>query len=298
MIDSVFEMHTSDPDDVFALYLLATHPQVNLLAVALYPGNPVQAGVIYSVLERLGRTDIILGGYALDSDVNSVSSFIYSLLDCPIGMRLKNKGSDAIADTLSSYPDATVITGAPPYNLFKAVAENPKLTINRWVAQGGFAGDNIVPKNNRLNKFDGHLTQPTYNFCRKPDEVMHLLKSKQIIQKDLVSKNVCHGIAYDEEMHLRMKHYKNQSPGLNFIFTGMEAYLQKHKKKIFHDPLAACVAIKREICKFKEIETYYILRKSGSWNNAEWGSEPAEGTGTFISISADKDAFFRTMIGQ
>jgi hypothetical protein len=53
MIVAVFEMHTFDPDGVFALCLLATHPQVNLQAVALYPGNRVQAGVIYSILERL-----------------------------------------------------------------------------------------------------------------------------------------------------------------------------------------------------------------------------------------------------
>lgn len=36
--------------------------------------------------------------------------------------------------------------------------------IERWVAQGGFAGDNIVPPQYRLKKFDGKIFCPTFNF--------------------------------------------------------------------------------------------------------------------------------------
>jgi hypothetical protein len=36
--------------------------------------------------------------------------------------------------------------------------------IERWVAQGGFAGDNIVPPEYRLKKFEGKIYCPTFNF--------------------------------------------------------------------------------------------------------------------------------------
>jgi pyrimidine-specific ribonucleoside hydrolase len=35
--------------------------------------------------------------------------------------------------------------------------------LDRLVAQGGFAGDNIVPEEKRLSKFNGRLTCPIFN---------------------------------------------------------------------------------------------------------------------------------------
>jgi hypothetical protein len=84
-------------------------------------------------------------------------------------------GEDIIYETIKEFPTCTIITGAPLTNVGNAIrkcvlcacmrgismsrpshrdrmdvcafvfSRYPDLVIERWVAQGGFAGDNIVP---------------------------------------------------------------------------------------------------------------------------------------------------------
>jgi pyrimidine-specific ribonucleoside hydrolase len=56
---------------------------------------------------------------------------------------------------------------------------------------------------------------------------------------------------------------------------------------MFHDPLAACIAVNREIAEFQEIEAYS--------QEGQWGSRPACGTGTFITTGVDKELFLETL---
>ncbi len=61
-------------------------------------------------------------------------------------------------DSLQRFPDLTLLTGAP----LKGLRELPEdVHISRWVAQGGFAGDRVVPEAYRLEKFAGMDTCPT-----------------------------------------------------------------------------------------------------------------------------------------
>ena len=56
-----------------------------------------------------------------------------------------------------------MVTGAPLTNLYKYVLKYCNMSVlntrnyNKltWICQGGFAGDNIMPKEYRLEKFDG-----------------------------------------------------------------------------------------------------------------------------------------------
>jgi pyrimidine-specific ribonucleoside hydrolase len=106
----------------------------------------------------------------------------------------------------------------------------------------------------------------------------------------LVSKNVCHGISWDRQMHQRMERRKDAHPGLAMVFDAMELYLErKSDGKKLHDPLAACVAIDPAIAHMREVEVY---REKG-----EWGSRLKEGTGMFISVSIDRDRFERVLAG-
>jgi pyrimidine-specific ribonucleoside hydrolase len=90
---------------------------------------------------------------------------------------------------------------------------------------------------------------------------LHVIETDQIESKIFISKNVCHGVIYDKTMHQRVKQYKDNNPGLNLLVDGMECYLNKKSCKAFHDPLAACVAIEPDICKFEKVEIYREKRK-------------------------------------
>ena len=83
--------------------------------------------------------------------------------------------------------------------------------------------------------------------------------------------------------------YGTRTLASRLLFDSMEQYLRKHKQgKLFHDPLAACVAIDRSIAEFREVEVYRENRK--------WGSRLAQGTNTFIAVAVDKGRFWDVLL--
>lgn len=273
------------------IYLLCayecSHPLVALRAVTINPGSKAQIGVIRHILHRLNKSDTPVGARNPDSNKDAVSEFHYEFL----GMIQPDKPDDSadhiIATTINLYPDVVLLTGAPLHNLRLLLKNYPDITIKRWVGQGGFAGDSVVPSEFRLPKFDGVETCLTYNFNGEPKAALALLSSTRVMTRDIVSKNVCHGVIYNQEFHFGMKPFRNNSAGLNFIYNGMKLYLKyRPEGKMFHDPLAACIAVNRNIAKLQEVEIY---RKDG-----EWGARVAKNTNTFITIAIDHSQFFQT----
>lgn len=288
MIDVVFDTETGDPDDFFTLCFLGSHPEVALRAVTVTPGTRSQVAVIRHVLERLGLGDVPVGARKPTSTKDGVSGFLKNLLGELAPVDPDELGHVVLADALAHYPEATLLTGAPLHNLGQLLAHHPEVTIQRWVGQGGFAGDNVVPPEHRLAKFNGRKTCPTYNFCGCPNAALAMLSSPRVLQRDLVSKNVCHGVVYDRQMHERTLGVRHASAGLELMCAGMEHYLRKHRGgKKFHDPLAACVMVNRSIATFEEVE---VSRRGN-----QWGSKVAKGTDTFITIAVDQDEFFGTL---
>lgn len=133
-----------------------------------------------------------------------------------------------LADTLAAYPETTLVTGAPLHNPGLLLARHPSATIKRWVGQGGFAGENIVPPADRLAKFAGKITCPTFNFGGAPTAARPMLDSPRVLKRDLVSKNVCHGVIYDLELHRCVEPFRHATPGLQLLYSGMNLYLKKH----------------------------------------------------------------------
>jgi inosine-uridine nucleoside N-ribohydrolase len=287
-INVIFDMETRDPDDMFALCFLGSHPNVALQAVTVNPGTRAQVGVIRNILHRLNKDDVPIGARNPDSLKDAVSKFHYEFLGIIPPGEPDDFAHNLIATTINLHPDTTILTGAPLHNLRLLLKHFPLLTIQRWVGQGGFAGDSVVPPEWRLPKFDGRETCPTFNFNGDPKAALALLSSTRVLTRDLVSKNVCHGIIYNQEFHECMKPFRNRSRGLNLIYNGMEIYLKYHPEgKMFHDPLAACITINRNIAKFQEVEIY---RKGG-----EWGAHIVKNTNTFITVAIDRNQFFHTL---
>lgn len=282
-------METSDPDDILTLCILATHPRVHLLAVTVTPGSREQVGVVRHVLGRVGRSDVTVGAHDPGRENSKhVSDFHRRWLGDIAAANPDGSGADILADTFRRHPDGTLLTGAPLKNPGRMLETHPDVRFATWVAQGGFAGDSVVPQEHRLAKFAGRETCPTFNFNGAVEEAKALLATDRIGERWLVSKNVCHGMVYDPAWHARVGALTRRTRGFDLVHEAMSVYLERRPEgKAFHDPLAAAVAVDRNVCDFREVEVY---REHG-----EWGSRLAEGTRTRISVSVDRDRFFSVL---
>lgn len=296
MLNIAFDMETSDPDDIFTLCLLSHHPRVNLVAVTVTPGSKHQIGLVQYVLALLGK-NIPVGARNIDHPKECVSQFHYSWLGKIAPATSSPRGADVLLTALERYcDDLTIVCGAPLGNIRALLQKmsiclfDKTILIPRLVVQGGFAGDNIVPAEHRLSKFNGRITCPTFNLNGDVQAALDILSSDKIIQRIFVSKNVCHGVKYDQTMHQWLQPYQEVNPGIQLMYEGMDHYLRHHKDgKAFHDPLAACVAIDQTVCRFAEVELY---REKG-----EWGSRVSSNPNALISIQADLEKFKAVMIG-
>jgi pyrimidine-specific ribonucleoside hydrolase len=271
-----FDMETQDPDDVMTLAILATHPRVELTGITITPGGRDQIGLVKHALNILGINNIPIGGDPL-REKPSVSIFHEKWLGKfqPSDSTLEK--NDIIEKSVRA--GATLLTGAPLKN-FASLPSFP-----RWVAQGGFAGDLIVPVQYRLPKFAGKETCATFNFGGAPKIAEAMLASSNIQEKLLVGKNVCHGVAWNQTFHERVKALPKRTAGMDLVLQGMELYLQKNPDgKKLHDPLAMAVAIDKSVCEFRSVEMY---RQKG-----EWGARLKDDSDTQIAISYDAQRFF------
>jgi pyrimidine-specific ribonucleoside hydrolase len=290
LIDIVWDMETGDPDDFLTLLLLMGHPQVNLKAVTVTPGSPDQIGLVRRALAWFGL-ETPVGAYSLEHGKKCVSQWHYKVY----GNIPPSRDAIPGREVLLQYCDekTTLVTGAPLKNMGAALALTAapglkNFTVGRHVAQGGFAGEGVVPREKQLDKFKGKATCPTYNLNGDPQSALAALKYPGIASRYFVSKNVCHRVYYDQEMHARLSAVKDASQSLMLIWKGMEAYLkEKPTGKKFHDPLAACCAIDESIGTWAEVELYR--------HQNEWGAKLSPGSRTWIITDYDHEKFIQTL---
>ena len=260
-IPIIFDMETGDPDDFLTLVFLCGHPRVDFKAVTITPGTPAQVGLVQYAL-KLFNLNIPVGAYNMDHDKNCVSNWHYNVFGKIPESKNANYGWLVLKDYLG--PSVTLLTGAPLKNLGKLIFQGEVPITKRWVAQGGFAGDGVVPVDWQLEKFKGMAICPTYNFNGDPKSAMSAITCSRILEKYFVSKNVCHGVYYDSEIHNEIAKIKDDSLSLSIIWKGMDYYLKKHPEgKKFHDPLAACCALDLDVGYWSEPIALY--REKGKW---------------------------------
>lgn len=311
----IFDMETSDPDDVAALCFLCHHSEIDLKAVTVTPGTMDQIGLVKSFLERCHK-NIPVGSRKPDHPKDCVSGFFRKHFEFkpakPDGI-----GWEIMADFFRSEKHGILFTGAPLGNPRALLENTTDVEIPRWVCQGGFAGDAVVPEEFRLAKFSGKNTCPTFNFNGDRQGAELMLSSPRVKIRELISKNVCHGIVYDKAMHEEMSgvtfwRYPDVESGIKAWLSDqtheeggairvgkaafsvfldlMGKYLEGHPDgKMFHDPLAATAIVSGTVCGFEEVEVY---RDAGGW-----GSRKKPGSNTRISICANKDKFMEVLAG-
>ena len=172
-----------------------------------------------------------MGAYNINHKKRRVSRLHYTVY----GSFPPSSDGERGADVLLSCCDenTTLITAAPLKNLGAAIrlatslSSGKEFKIARLVAQGGFAGEGVVPREKQLAKFKGMVTCPTYNLNGDPKSALAALTYLGIGVRRFVSKNVCHRVYYDQQMHERFRAVKDKSLSLALIYQGMDAYLQR-----------------------------------------------------------------------
>jgi len=171
-IPVVFDMETQDPDDFLALLLLLGHPSVELRAVTITPGSPAQVGFVRRALEWFGREDVRVGAHNLDHPKECMSSWHAKAYGAAAPSRDAEDAGRLLLEVCDA--ETTLITGAPLKNLTVPAAD-PGFVLGRWVAQGGFAGEGVVPPELQLEKFKGMRTVATFNFNGAPKAALAAL---------------------------------------------------------------------------------------------------------------------------
>lgn len=285
-----FDMETSDPDDVMTLAILATHPRARLVGVTSTPGGLEQYSLIRHVLKLMGREDVPVGCYDAERTKPCVSEFHYKWLGhVPLINEAPRWATIVLTQVLKQWGEGiTYLTGGPlkNYRNYDGLPF-PK----RWVGQGGFAGDNIVPEEDRLPKFAGRITCPTFNLNGDVAAARAIFVDKRIEERILVSKNVCHGVPWDRAFHDRVRALPRRTDGLELCLQGMDAYFRKNPLgKLLHDPLAMAFAIDPSIGYLAHVEAY---REKGEWGS-RWPELPDQGN-AWITTQVNRELFFEVL---
>ncbi len=293
MLQVVWDMETHDPDDFLTLLLLLGHPQVDVQAVTIMPGTPWQVGLVRRAVRDWFGLSIPLGAYDLARTTEAVSSWHYAAYGEAPPSHDAIEGGELLLATCTS--ETTLITGAPLKNIGRALQladdTGRGFQVKEMVIQGGFAGEGIVPREKQLPRFAGQVTCPSFNLNGDPKTALRVQQHPGIPLRRFVSKNVCHGVIYDAEVHALVAEVKQHNLGLRYIWQGMETYLQRRPTgKIIHDLLAACCAIDPTIGIWEEVEVY---REHGAW-----GSRRAPGSGTWIIVDYDRERFLATLLAH
>jgi len=278
-IPVVYETETGDPDDMFAIAYIVSRPEWELVGLTVNPGSVQQIKTMQALCREL-QVSPLIGSFNLSHPKARSAGIWLDICDISKCSGVTDgTGDEVYARLISNYGSRLlIISGAPMKCMEQFFRNNPNAEVDLWVAQGGFAGDNIVPPEHRLKKFQGMTECPTFNFggCRG---TMGLLENSNIKKKILVSKNVCHGVIFNQSV-LGL-YSPGENIGLNFIYRGMQKYLAKKASgKKFHDPLACVVALCEvlgydHLLHFEQVEMYKTKGK--------FGCVRSDSSNTFIS---------------
>lgn len=251
------DIETGDPDDLWTLALVSTHKDIDLIGVSVYPGGTDQIGLVKTVLNLIGRSDIPVAANVKRDDKSRVGKYYSKWLG-----DIKPQEPDLdLLELFKLTRECDLLSCGPLGNIDFIASKHlePDLFKN-WTCQGGFVGCNIMPEDKTLDKFKGKETVPTYNLNGKPEASKRLLQDLRFDSVYMVGKNVCHGffLTYEE-----VKKYYGVNNGLNVMIDGLKSYCEKHEDgKAMHDILAAILYINPGLGNWI---TGYPYRRKGEW---------------------------------
>lgn len=241
------------------------------------------------VLAEFNMSDIPIGSFNYDHPKNCLSPwYIKQFPEFRPSLTSERPKEGASVLFRISDETTTIITGGPLNNLAKALEEHPDFKAEKFVIQGGFSGEGVIPREKQLEKFKGQDTCHSWNLTG------NIPAAKKVIGHDetpkyFVSKNVCHSVTYTSEFHHQLEDGQEHPNSIKKIHAIMENYLIKHRDgKILHDPLAACCAIEPEIGSWEKVTLSLKSKKAG------WGSTKTETGNTWIITDYNPQRFLQT----
>lgn len=294
-----------DPDDVFAILYLHS-AGVNIRAITVHKGAPHQLALIRFMCKELGL-DIPVGATSLDvpqpkkysggfegRPIQEYVGFHYKLLEhygYPYEAKSDMEGYKVIADTLQEYPDAEIFVIGAPKNLSTYLKCPKAKTIQRVTFQGGFIGYHVhnMPCK-RLSKFEGKTTFPSFNPNGDVKGTQLIVETPLIKNLRFVSKNVCHTVVYNKDIHELMEEALPKNRADEIFLKGMDIYLDRHSEKKFHDPVAAVCMLHPEIAQWVRGTLY---RENGGWGTR---LDPTSNSETIVSL--DENEFWDKIIDK
>lgn len=292
---TIWEMETGDPDDYLTLLFLIGHPQVELIGVNVNPGSWDQVSVVKQAFKRFGVQNVPVGAHLEQDDTTDrVSGWHYKTVGLDRTRVAPDMNGAELLDSLYA-EDVTLITGSPLKNVGKFLREFTPRKLGRIIVQGGFAGEGVVPSENQLEKFSGLEHVPTYNLNGDPKSALLVVESPYFSEKKFVSKNVCHGVFFDDEIKRAIYsklHKINKGYGRENLllrrYLNTFVYNCKEGKKL-HDPLAAACAIDPTVGTWAKVD---LWRKKG-----HWGSTLNPESNLEIIIDYDRPRFIEVLNG-
>ena len=175
--------------------------------------------------------------------------------------------------------DANVVFCGGALTALSKYLENHK--ISTLVLNGGFVGDNIIPKEDRLEKFDGKETISTFNFNCDVLSTDKVLKSstEKIGKIILVGKNVCHSKKNTSKDIWNCKAY-------DYLFKKYKVKENKclHDMLMCHEGLCLLNLIdEKPYCEFKEV---YPYNEGLNGKRTKWGSKKNNDNTPYRKVSA------------
>ena len=275
-----------DADDFFAIcYLISVG--VNIRTILITPGDPDQVAIARFICKQLGL-DIPIGVSKENRTKNSSGSihhallkkYKYNLEEKPDGL-----GVDILENVVSNYPDSELFVIGPVTSIAKFMNKNPQINFKRATMQGGFCPYSLYEPRNKLDAFKDAEWMPTFNLNGdRPAGVTFL--TGNIEERQMVGKNVCHGVLFDKEIFGKRK--SNINPAFKLFEEAAIMYFERHEFKKFHDPTAACCHVNPNVGRWIYGNT--VKKETG------WTTQLNE-HGDLILVDIDYDLLWNHILG-
>ncbi|HKB37059.1 MAG TPA: nucleoside hydrolase [Gemmataceae bacterium] len=272
-----------DPDDFFAiLYLVSAG--VNIRALLLSPGDPDQVAIARLICDEVGL-NIPVGVSKPDRTAASSGGMHHELLarrGRPLAGKADGPGEDVLEQVFRDGMELFII--GPPSNVGKFLKKHPEAAIVRATMQGGFVPYSVHRPSRVLPQFEGKEWMPSYNPNGDRPGTLAFCAA-QVGERRFVSKNVCHTVVYNREVHATLGPKDRAS---ELFKDGMDLYLARHEGKMFHDPTAAVCHLHPEVATWVRGK---LVKQQGGWSTESGGED-------FFAVDLDYERLWQHITGM
>jgi len=280
-----------DPDDLFTLLWLYSLG-LNIKAILISPGYRHQCALARFIISTLHKGTYI-GSARYGENKGELSGFYKDLLNKYGGSfedEADGPGDEVFLHALWRSNQVAFLGIGPLPNLRMAWNKNSEVMRERIACatmQGGFLPYNLYRPTVCLDKFEGKHSVPTFNLNGDVKGAQILIDGLTC-PKRFVSKNVCHTMVYDADIHQRMMTVTPRNEAHLVMIEALNIYMQRHPDKKFHDPLAAACHL------WPEIATWFQgvpRREKGGWT-----VDPSDSDQTLVIADVNRELFWNLII--